>query len=87
MSNTRYGNVIIVDTDATFAEHLIIKCIKFFPGTGSPTAVIKAISGSGVTVWETASASELYEEVLIRCPRGINVNVEGTGTKVYLYLE
>jgi hypothetical protein len=84
MANTRDCNVIRVDTDATFAESLIICGIRYIAGT-SGSVVIKAESASGVTLYENDNSADEFNEVFIRAPKGVNVNVEGTGTVVYLY--
>ncbi len=84
MSNVRKGNVIKVDTSATFAENLTVVAIKYM-GNTSGTATIKLPDSSGVQVWEADGTSDLWEaNHFIRAPKGLAVAVTN-GAVIYLY--
>ena len=88
MAVTRALNVIRITADNdTVAGNINICGIKFIAGTGSPSAAIKADDSSGMTVWETASTTALYEEVEISVKQGIHIDLAGTGSVLYLYTE
>jgi hypothetical protein len=85
MANARAGNVIVVDTSATFAFPITIEGIRIIPGTGTPSVTIKQDDSSGTVLYENANTSPEYNQVCIKSSGGIYVAVAGTGTKVYLY--
>lgn len=91
MANSKAENVIRIDTDnSTFAGPLKICGIKWIAEGTTPTASIKAdTSASGVVLWESAVAAdtEIFENVEIEVRSGIHVDLAGTGSVLYLYLE
>jgi len=90
MANTKAFNVIKCDTDAAYTGPLNIESISYIPGTGSPDAVITQTDTNGSKIWSAgASSSRLNDAVCIRLNNDdtLYINVTGTGTEVYLYLE
>lgn len=86
MANTRAGNVILVDTSATFSDVRSVKTIKYI-GATSGTAIIKKTDTNGKNLWEESGDSTVYnQDVCIRCATGLRVEVTNNA-KVYLYLE
>lgn len=89
MAVVRKQNVIIVSADNDVILDSIKVCgILYIPGSGSPSIAIKAdASASGQTLWECSGANRLFEEVEINLASGAHIDLAGTGTLLYLYLE
>lgn len=89
MAVTRKENVIVVAADDDTVDGPLSICgIKYKAGTGTPSIAIKADkSSSGLTLWETASSSDVFEDVELEIKGGIHVDLAGTGTLLYLYLK
>jgi hypothetical protein len=91
MSNTRSGNVWIVDTAAQFDESVCITGVKVVNANGSAqTSTIKSGGSSGTTVYTTSVSanSEKYEELKIALKKGEAIYITpGTSCTIYLYLE
>jgi hypothetical protein len=88
MAVTRAGTVIKIAADNdTVAGPINVCGIKYIAGTGSPSIQIKETDTNGVVMWETASATSLYEEVKFRSNGTIHVDLAGTGTLLYIYTE
>lgn len=86
MANSFSGNVIFCDTnDSTFAYAKNIVSIRYI-GNTSGTLTIKQDNSSGTTLWAGSGANDLFEEVKIRAPGGINVTLTN-GASAYIYLE
>lgn len=89
MANTRTKNVLRIDTSAQFTENLIIDSILYLPGSGSPSASIKADSSAGNLVWEAGTnvTTRTHEHGLdMHMTGGTYVSIAGTGSVIYLYL-
>lgn len=87
MANIQKENVIRIDTDNyTHPGPLIIKSVKYMPGT---SASIKAdASSSGTVLWETAQTVEFLDADLdIKAQTGIHVDIAGANAVLYLYIE
>lgn len=85
MANHSTGNVIYVDTtDSEFTYARSIVNVKYV-GAANGTAIIKDL-GSGLSVWERSGTNQVLDDVCIRCPQGIEVEVTN-GTAVYVYLK
>ncbi len=87
MANSRHGNVIRIDTDATFTGPFEIVGIKYIAGTGTPQVIITDNSSIGDNLYENTSATTTYEQISIRGNDGYHVNVAGTSTVVFIYLK
>jgi hypothetical protein len=91
MANVKINNVIRIDTDnAVYAGPLKICGIKWKARGSTPSAQILADqNSSGTVLWESAIAAdtEVFEDVSINCPGGIHVDIAGTNSILYLYLE
>ena len=85
MANHRQQNVIFVDTTADFADQQEIEAIKYV-GNTSGTAIVKEQNTSGVALWQEAGTANVFNQVCIRSPKGIRVEVTN-GAKVYIYLK
>lgn len=85
MANARALNVIIVDTSATFAINSQVEAIKYI-GFTDGTAAIKEQNDSGTQLWEASGTTTFVDQVCIKSPKGLRVNVTN-GAKVYLYLK
>jgi hypothetical protein len=86
MANIQKENVIRVDTDNyTHPGPLIIKAVKYMPGT---SAQIRADqSSSGTILWETALTTEFLDsDVCIKAQSGIHVDIAGSAV-LYIYIE
>lgn len=86
MANIQKENVIRIDTDNyTHPGPLIIKSIKYMPGT---SAQVRAdASSSGTILWETALTTEFLDsEMCIKAQTGIWVDIAGSAV-LYLYIE
>lgn len=86
MSNTRAGNVIVVDTSAQFIDATRICGVRYEAGTTS-SVTIKEGSSSGNVLYFVDGSTDLFEEVEIRSMQGIYVTMAGTGAKAYIYLD
>lgn len=84
MANARSANVIVVDATAAYTEQMDVKAVKYI-GAADSSATIKADSSTGVTVWEEAGTSNVFNEVCIKAKHGIYVTITGNA-KVYIYL-
>lgn len=88
MAVTRAGSVIVVGADNdTVAGPLNICGFLYKAGTGSPSVQVKSGSTSGVILWESASATDVYNQVDIRHDSLIHIDMAGTGTVLYIYCE
>lgn len=88
MANTQSANVIRIDTDAAFANAQRIKAIRYQAGTSSPSVTIhEGASADNNIVYFADGTADIFEEVPIYSRSGVFVNVAGTGTVVFLYLE
>lgn len=85
MANTRAGNVIRVDTTATFEDARNIVAIKYI-GAASGTASIAKNGGGGGVVWSESGTTNVFNEVCIRTPQGVTVTI-GSGAVVLIYLK
>lgn len=82
MANTRTGNVIYVDTTASF-EKAIIRAVKYI-GNASGTAVI---SNNSKTIWQESGTNNLsVDEICAVCDSGYTVTLTNSA-KVIIYLE
>jgi hypothetical protein len=85
MANTRAGNVILVDTSATFSDIRSVKSIKYIGNTNG-TATLKKTDTNGNALWQESGTANIHDaNVCIKCPTGIRVEVTNSA-KVYLYL-
>lgn len=88
MAVTRQENVIrIAADDDSIAYAANVYAILYIPGTGSPTAAIKATNTSGMTLWECSGASRIFEQLDLRLKGSTHFDLAGTGTVLYLYLK
>lgn len=86
MANARNANVWVIDTAGTISQVTTAEYLVFIPGSDASRAAIQDAAGD--TIWETgASASRINDNVCIRDAQGIQVTLEGTGTKLYIYVE
>lgn len=86
MANHRTGNVVYVDTTNTDLPDIRnVKSVKYIGSSGSGSATIKAI-GDRDPMWEHSGNVLEHDEVCLRAPQGIEVEVTN-GAAVYIYVE
>lgn len=85
MANYRRGNVLFVDTtDSVFTDIRNIKGVKYL-GASNGTANIKCAQ-SGSILWQTSGTNDLFNDVCIRNPNGIEVEVTNSAT-ILIYVK
>lgn len=84
MANHYEGNVIFVDTGASFSYARNIKAIKYIGNTNGTATITKV--GSSNKLWEQDGANDVLDEVCIRAPQGVTVALTN-GAAVYIYLK
>lgn len=89
MAVVRKENVIVISADNDTVTDSIKVCgILYIPGSGSPAIAIKAdASAAGQTLWECSGATRIFDEVELNLSGGAHIDLAGTGTLLYLYLE
>lgn len=86
MANSFSGNVIFVDTSASFPYAKNIESVKYV-GAASSSATIKGnADSSGPTLWTDNSSSTTTYETCIRDCQGVYVAITGTAA-VYIHLK
>jgi hypothetical protein len=93
MAVTQKNNRILVTADNdTFTGPLCIECIRIIAGTTSPSVQLKETNTSGAVLWESGTLSdnavqESVPELRIDAGQTVHVDLAGTGTKLYIYVE
>lgn len=82
MANAREGNVVYVDTTASFTDVKTIKGIKYVGNTNGRVAITAAPSSD--PLWEQNGATDAFDDVCISCKEGITVTITN-GAKAYIY--
>ena len=86
MANSRAGNVVKVDTDATtLSDVRDVVAIKYI-GNTSGTATIKKGATGGSLLWQESGSANVFNEVKITSPTGLYVNLTN-GAVIYIYMK
>lgn len=89
MAVTRVGNVWSATADGDIFTNMVdVKGIKVVGGGSGITVNLKKASSTGSTLYSAivATSTERFEQVELRSPKGIYVNISAGSGTVYLYL-
>jgi len=90
MAVTRAGSVVLATADAdSITGPLRICGVKLVGGAGGATVNLKDGGTSGTVLYSSTvgNSSEKFEEVDIRAPSSVYVNISAGGGTIYLYLK
>lgn len=88
MAVTRQENVIRITADNdTITGTFYVNSIVYIPGSGTPSISIKETDTNGDALWECSGASAIYAQNPIRLKGTTHIDLAGTGTILYLYLD